>query len=96
MDPKDDTNYWERKAGPRAEGTAACFCNAYRRPSFFISRTIVTPQLLASARMDEMMLFLVVIMGSPTHIKSSHLRSKMSEVLHAWLPQVWIIGMDHG
>ncbi|GAX74152.1 hypothetical protein CEUSTIGMA_g1601.t1 [Chlamydomonas eustigma] len=45
------------------------------------------PQLLSSSRMDEIMLFLVVFMGSPAYVKSSHLRSKMSEVLHVWLPQ---------
>ena len=46
------------------------------------------PQLLGSARTDESMLFLVVFMGRPGHVKSSHLRSKMAEVLHAWLPMV--------
>ena len=58
-------------------------------PSDLASCHALPSQLLATARMDEMMLFLVVFMGSPAHVKSSHLRSKMSEVLHAWLPQVW-------
>jgi len=29
----------------------------------------------------------VTFIGSPKHIKSPYLRSKLSEVLHAWLPQ---------
>lgn len=44
------------------------------------------PQLLASARLDEVMIFMVVAMASPRHVKSPYLRSKLSEVLHAWLP----------
>ena len=53
-----------------------------------------TNQILSGARMDEAMLFLVVFMGSPGHVKSSHLRGKMSEVIHTWLPQVGVgVGM---
>lgn len=37
--------------------------------------------------MEEIMLFLVVFISSPTYIKSSHLRSKLADILHAWLPQ---------
>jgi hypothetical protein len=29
----------------------------------------------------------VTFIGSPKHIRSPYLRSKLSEVLHAWLPQ---------
>lgn len=47
------------------------------------------PQLLAAGgvRLDEMMLFLVVfIAGGRSWVRSPYLRSKLSEVLHAWLP----------
>ena len=53
-------------------------------------------QLLNSVRMDEIMLFLVVFMGSPSYVKSSHLRSKLSEVLHVWMPQDDDQGMQGG
>ena len=33
------------------------------------------------------MLFLVVFISSPNYIKSSHLRSKLADILHTWLPQ---------
>ncbi|KAG1664460.1 hypothetical protein FOA52_006306 [Chlamydomonas sp. UWO 241] len=45
------------------------------------------PNLLQNAKMDEVMLFLVVFMGSPSYVKSSHLRSKLADVMHMWLPQ---------
>jgi ubiquitin conjugation factor E4 B len=51
--------------------------------------TRMYPQVLATSgvRMDDMMLFLVVCIGSPKYLKSPYLRSKMSEVVHAWLPR---------
>lgn len=45
------------------------------------------PHTLAQMRLDDMMLFMVTFIGSPKHIRSPYLRSKLSEVLHAWLPQ---------
>jgi len=50
----------------------------------YVSRAY--PHLLQNAKMDELMLFLVVFMGSPAYVRSSHLRSRLSEVLHVWLP----------
>ncbi len=61
------------------------------RPCLAVLIKVLDPrQLLNSARIDEMMLFIVVFMGSPAYVKSNHLRSKMSEVLHVWLPQVGV------
>ena len=52
----------------------------------YVSRAY--PQLLATgARLDEFMLFLVVCIGSPQYVRSPYLRSKLSEVIHAWLPR---------
>lgn len=49
--------------------------------------TRMQPQLLAGQRLDELMLFMVVFMGSPGYIRNPYLRSKLSEVVHAWLPR---------
>lgn len=50
----------------------------------YVSR--MHPQLLVGAPMEEMMLFLMVFMGSPKYVRSPYLRSKLSEVVHVWLP----------
>jgi hypothetical protein len=44
-------------------------------------------RLLAHQRLDDLMLFMVIFMGSPHYIRNPYLRSKLSEVVHAWLPQ---------
>eukprot|EP00798_Chlamydomonas_sp_ICE-L_P032300 gene32300-16868_t len=51
-----------------------------------VSRYLL-PHLLTAVKMDEVMLFLTVFIGSPKYVTSSHLRSKLSEVLHMWTPQ---------
>lgn len=45
------------------------------------------PNLLQGQRLDELMLFFVVFIGSPAYVRSPYLRSKLTEVMHAWLPQ---------
>ncbi|GBF98629.1 ubiquitin conjugation factor E4-like [Raphidocelis subcapitata] len=52
-----------------------------------LSASRYAPHTLATARLDDMMLVLVTFIGSPKHIRSPYLRSKLSEVIHAWLPQ---------
>jgi Ubiquitin elongating factor core len=37
--------------------------------------------------MEEVVLFFTVFMGSPRHMRSPYMRSKLSEALHVWLPQ---------
>lgn len=48
---------------------------------------LVVLQVLSSTRLEDLMLFLVVFIGSPKYVRSPYLRSKLSEVIHAWLPQ---------
>ncbi|KAG2451114.1 hypothetical protein HYH02_004382 [Chlamydomonas schloesseri] len=57
----------------------------------FVGRS--APQLLSSAadgagvRLEEFAVFFTSLMASPKYIRSSFLRSKLSEVLEQWLPQ---------
>ncbi len=55
-------------------------------PHYFLPHSFLL-QLMANTQMEEIMLFIVVFMGSPKHVKSSHLRSKLAELLHCWRPQ---------
>lgn len=53
----------------------------------FLHASRYAPHALAALRLEETMLFFVTCIGSPRHVRSPYLRSKLSEVLHAWLPQ---------
>lgn len=53
---------------------------------FLLYTSRVLPQVMSTAKLDELMLMLVVFIASPAHVRSPYLRSKLSEVLHAWLP----------
>lgn len=47
------------------------------------------PELLQanSAGLDGLMLFMVVFIGSPSYLKNPWLRSKLTDILHLWLPR---------
>lgn len=44
------------------------------------------PQVLASARLEDFMQFLVLFVGAPEHAKNPYLRAKLVDVLRAWMP----------
>jgi ubiquitin conjugation factor E4 B len=56
---------------------------------FLLIITQLQPQLLQAnaAGLDGLMLFMVVFIGSPGYLRSPWLRSKLTEILHAWLPR---------
>lgn len=56
---------------------------------FMITITHMHPDLLQanSQGLDGLMLFMVVFIGSPTYLKNPWLRSKLTDILHAWLPR---------
>lgn len=45
------------------------------------------PRVLHNQQLSDLMMFMVVFMGSPNYLKSPHLRGRLSEVVHALLPQ---------
>ena len=55
---------------------------------FLLTTSYMHPNLLQanSSGLDGLMLFMVVFIGSPTYLKNPWLRSKLTEILHAWLP----------
>lgn len=55
---------------------------------FLLLITQLHPNLLAanSAGLDRLMIFMVVFIGSPGYLKNPFLRSKLTDVLHMWLP----------
>lgn len=47
----------------------------------------VAPQVLQSVELQETVVFFMAMMGSPNYVKNPYLRTKLSEVLYACLPQ---------
>jgi len=45
------------------------------------------PPILRNAQMDEIMMMMLAFMDGPKFVRSSHIRAKMAELLHLWLPQ---------
>lgn len=47
------------------------------------------PELLQAnaVGLDGLMLFMVVFIGSPGYLKNPWLRSKLTDILHHWLPR---------
>ncbi|KAK9840736.1 hypothetical protein WJX81_001139 [Elliptochloris bilobata] len=45
-----------------------------------------TPAVLEGARMEEVLMFLVVFLNSPQHVRNPYLRGKMVELLQLWMP----------
>lgn len=56
---------------------------------FLLTLSNMHPELLQanSAGLDGLMLFMVVFIGSPGYLKSPWLRSKLTDILHIWLPR---------
>lgn len=46
----------------------------------------VGPQLVESRKMEELMSFFTVFLGSPAYVKNPYLRGKMVEALHSYMP----------
>ncbi|CAN1143891.1 Probable ubiquitin conjugation factor E4 [Linum perenne] len=44
------------------------------------------PKALDGVILDDFINFIIMFMGSPTHIRSPYLRAKMVEVLNCWMP----------
>ncbi|CAI5516161.1 unnamed protein product [Closterium sp. Naga37s-1] len=62
-------------------------------PEHFVDDAIETlllasriPHALDGLRLDELMSFIVMFMGSPLYIKNPYLRAKMVKVLQHWMP----------
>ncbi|CAN0924331.1 Probable ubiquitin conjugation factor E4 [Linum grandiflorum] len=45
------------------------------------------PKALDGVILDDFMNFIIMFMGSPTHIRNPYLRAKMVEVLNCWMPR---------
>ena len=54
------------------------------------------PQVLASARLEDFMQFLVLFVGAPEHAKNPYLRAKLVDVLRAWMPPPGSEEAPHG
>ena len=56
---------------------------------FLLAITQLQPALLQENAhgLDGLMLFMVVFIGSPQYLKNPFLRSKLTDVLHLWLPR---------
>eukprot|EP00271_Cylindrocystis_brebissonii_P000919 TRINITY_DN11118_c0_g1_i1.p1 TRINITY_DN11118_c0_g1~~TRINITY_DN11118_c0_g1_i1.p1 ORF type:complete len:1080 (-),score=209.96 TRINITY_DN11118_c0_g1_i1:1215-4454(-) len=72
---------------------APCPMDFAAMPEHFVEDLVETllmaskiPHVLDVARLDEMMSFLVMFVGSPLHIKNPYLRAKMVDVLTHWMP----------
>ncbi|GMH33488.1 hypothetical protein BSKO_01322 [Bryopsis sp. KO-2023] len=44
------------------------------------------PRVLETAQLHDVLIFLTVLMGSPSYVKNPYLRAKLAEVLHICLP----------
>lgn len=38
-------------------------------------------------RLDDLMLFLILFLSSKAYVRNNFIRAKLSEVIHAWLPE---------
>lgn len=45
------------------------------------------PHLLVGQRLEDLMQFLLIFLSSPAYVKNPYIRAKLSEVIHAWLPE---------
>ncbi|GFH33099.1 U-box domain-containing protein, partial [Haematococcus lacustris] len=46
-----------------------------------------SPPVMMNARVEEVMMLMIAVMNRPRYVRSSHMRAKMAELLHCWLPQ---------
>eukprot|EP00879_Flechtneria_rotunda_P016797 GHRR01017581.1.p1 GENE.GHRR01017581.1~~GHRR01017581.1.p1 ORF type:complete len:531 (+),score=180.79 GHRR01017581.1:2040-3632(+) len=54
---------------------------------FLLYITRYRPRVIHNQQLGDLMLFMVVFMGSPSYLKNPYLRGKLCEVVHLWLPQ---------
>lgn len=63
---------------------------------FMLYMSRYQPRLLLGSQLTDFMLFCVVFMGSPSYLRSPHLRGKLCELVHSLLPPPQQAGQQAG